>query len=64
VLWHLYGLLDILDTTAGGLLVPKVSATVVSALALIWFIRYIRYRNLQFLNYVIIIKTNILLPQI
>ena len=31
-------------------------------LALTWFIRYIYYRNLQFLNYVIMIKTKALSP--
>ena len=31
--------------------------------SLTWFIRYIYYWNLQFLNYVIIIKTKLLLYQ-
>ena len=31
--------------------------------ALAWFIKYIYYRNLHFLNNAIIIKTEILLPQ-
>ena len=57
-LWFYY--YHLVDTTAGELLVLKVSAAAVSASERIWFIRYIRYRK----NYVIIIKTNILLPQI
>jgi hypothetical protein len=44
------------DTSAGGLLVLDASA-------LTWFIRYIYYWNLQFLNNVIIHKTKALLPQ-
>jgi hypothetical protein len=35
----------------------------VSASALTWFVRYIYYGNLQFLNNVIINKTEVLLPQ-
>jgi len=37
---------------------------IVSASALTWLIRYILYRNLQFLNHVIIIKTKVLLPEV
>ena len=36
---------------------------VVCASALTWFRRYIFYRNLQFVNHVIMIKTKVLLPQ-
>ena len=50
------------DTVAGELLVPEaIIHPVVSALT--WFIRYVYYWNLQFLNNVIIIKTKVLLPQ-
>jgi hypothetical protein len=53
------------DTSADGLLVPEgIIHPVVSASALTWFIRYIYYRNLQFLNNVIINKTKVLLPHI
>jgi hypothetical protein len=46
------------------LLVPEgIIHPVVSAKALTWFIRYIYYWNLQFLNNVIINKTKVLLPQ-
>ena len=49
----------------GGLLVPEgIIRSVVGASALTWFIRYIYYWNLQFLNNVIINKTEVLLPQI
>jgi hypothetical protein len=52
------------DTSPGGLLVPEgIIRPVVSVSALTWFIRYIYYWNLQFLNNVIIDKTKVLLPQ-
>jgi hypothetical protein len=45
------------DTSAGGPLVPEgIIHPVVSALALTWCIIHIFYRNLQFLNQVIIFK--------
>ena len=51
------------DTSAGRLLVPAegIMRQVVSVSALTWFISYIFYWNLQFLNHVIIIKTKVLL---
>ena len=49
------------DTSAGGLLVLEgIIRSVVSASVLTWFIIYIYYRNLQFLNNVIINKTKVL----
>ena len=68
---------QMVDTSAGGVLVIKgitrpvvstlviegITHPVVRTLALTWFIRYICYCNLQFLNNVIIIKTNVILPQ-
>ena len=52
------------DTSVGGLLVPEgIIRPVVSASELTWCIRYIHYRNLQFLNNVINNKTKVLLPQ-
>ena len=55
---------DWVNTSAGGILVPEgIIRPVVSASALTWFIRYIYYWNLQFLNNVIINKTKVLLPQ-
>jgi len=43
--------LTIIYTTAGGLLVPEsIIRLVVSASALVWFIRYIYCRKLQLLN--------------
>jgi hypothetical protein len=54
------------DTSAGGLLVPEGIVRpwpVASVSALTWFIIYIYYSNLQFLNNVIINKTKNLLPQ-
>ena len=52
------------DTSAVGLLVPEgIIRPVVNASALTWFIRYILYKNLQFRNHVIFIKTKVLLPQ-
>ena len=52
------------DTSASGLLVPEgMIRPEVSASALTWFVRYIYYGNLQFLNNVIINKTEVLLPQ-
>jgi len=49
---------DWVNTSAGGVLVPEgIIRPVVSASALTWFIRYIYYWNLQFLNNVIINKT-------
>ena len=51
------------DTSAGGLLATKsFTRSVVSVSALKWFIRYICYWNLQFLNHIIINKTWVLLP--
>jgi hypothetical protein len=51
------------DIAASGQLVPEgIIGPVVSASALAWFIRYIFYRNLQFLNHVIIIKIKVFLP--
>ena len=47
----------------GRLLVPGGICQVVSASTLTWFIRYIYYWNLQFLNNIIIKKTKVLLPQ-
>ena len=53
------------DISAGGLLVSEgIIHPVVSVSALIWFIRYICYRNLQLLNNVIITKAKVLLPQV
>ena len=50
-----------IDTSAGGLLVLEgITRSVVSASVLTWFIIYIYYRNLQFLNNVIINKTKVL----
>jgi hypothetical protein len=55
---------DWVNTSAGGVFVPQgIIRPVVSASALTWFIRYIYYWNLQFLNNVIINKTKVLLPQ-
>ena len=48
----------------GGLLVPQgIIRPVVSASALTWFIRYIYFWKLQFLNNVIIYKSKVILPQ-
>jgi hypothetical protein len=53
------------STSASGLLVPDgIICLLVSILALIWFIRYIYYWNLQFPNNGINIKTKVLLPQV
>ena len=53
------------DTSAGGLVVPEgIIHQVVRASAMTWFIRYIYYWNLQFLNNVIIYKAKVLLPQV
>jgi hypothetical protein len=55
---------DWVNTSAGGVFVPQgIIRPVISASALTWFIRYIYYWNLQFLNNVIINKTKALLPQ-
>jgi hypothetical protein len=58
---------DICDwvyTSAGGVVVPEsIIRPVVSASALTWFIRYMYYWKLQYLNNVIINKTKVLLPQ-
>jgi len=52
------------DTSAGELLVADgINRPIVSMSAPTGFIRYICYWNLQFLNIVIITKTNVLLPQ-
>jgi hypothetical protein len=45
------------------LVIEGITHPVVRTLALTWFIRYICYCNLQFLNNVIINKTKVLLPQ-
>ena len=51
------------DTSAGGLLDPEcIICPVVSASALSWFITYVYFWNLHFLNNVIINQTKILLP--
>ena len=48
-----------IDTSIGGILVPEgIIRSVVSASEQIWFIRYIFYRNVQFLTHEIIIKNN------
>jgi hypothetical protein len=52
------------DTSAGGLLIPGgITRPVDSVSALIWFIRYVYFWNLLFLNTMIINKTKVLLPQ-
>jgi hypothetical protein len=52
----------LVDTSAGGQLVLEgITRLVVSASVLTWFIRYIFYWNLQFINNVIINKTMVLL---
>ena len=54
-----------IDSSAGGLSVTEgIIRPVVSASELTWFIIYIYYWNLQFLNNVIINKTKVLLPQV
>jgi len=65
LIWYLrFCYYYLVDTSAGGLLAPKdMIRSVVIASALIWFIRYMYYWNLQFLNNVIINKTEVLLPQ-
>jgi hypothetical protein len=51
--------------TADRLLVSEcIIRPVVSVYSLTWFIRYVYYQNLQFLIYVIIIKTKVLLHQV
>ena len=51
--------------TAGGLIVRKgIIRPAISVSTLAWFMRYIYYWNLQFINNVIIIKTNVLLPHV
>ena len=53
------------DTSAGGLVVPEgIIHQVVRASTMTWFIRYIYYWNLQFLNNVIIYKAMVHLPQV
>ena len=55
---------DWVNTSAGGVFVSQgIIRPVVSASALTWFIRYIYYWNLQFLNNVSINKTKVLLLQ-
>jgi len=63
LIWYLRFYYDHwVDTVAGGLLVPNgIIRRVVIVSALAWFIRYIYYWNLQFLNNVIINKTRVLL---
>jgi len=52
------------DTSAGGLLVPGgIIRQVGSVSALTWFIKYIYFWNLLFLNNMIINQTKVLLPQ-
>ena len=52
------------DTSAGELFVTEgIIRPVVSASAPTWFIRYIYFLNLQFLNNVIINKTKVLIGQ-
>jgi hypothetical protein len=52
------------DISAGGLLVPEgIIRPVVSDSTLTWFIRYVYYWNLQFLNNVIMIKITVILHQ-
>ena len=52
------------DTSARGLFVYEgVIRPMVSVSALTWFIRYISYSNLQFLNNVVINQTKVPLPQ-
>ena len=52
------------DTPVGGLLVPEgIIRPYVSVSAPTLFIRYIHCRNLQLLNYWIIIKSKVVLPQ-
>jgi hypothetical protein len=52
------------DTSARGLFVYEgVIRPMVSVSALTWFIRYISYSNLQFLNNVVINKTKVPFPQ-
>ena len=56
---------DWVNTSSGGVFVPQgIIRPVVSASALTWFIRYIYYWNLQFLNNVIINKTKVLFPEV
>jgi len=55
----------LVDTSAGGQLVLEgITRLVVSASVLTWFIRYIFYWNLQFINNVIINKTMVLIPHV
>ena len=55
----------LVDTSAGGQSVPEgIIRLVVSASVLTWFIRYIFYWNLQFINNVIINKTMVLIPHV
>jgi hypothetical protein len=55
----------LVDTFVDRQLVPKgIMRTVVSALALVWLIKYIYILNLQFLNNVIIIETEFNLPRV
>jgi hypothetical protein len=52
------------DTSVGGLLVPEgIVHSVVWASPLTWFIRYIYYWNLLFLNNMIINETKVVFPQ-
>jgi hypothetical protein len=55
----------LVDASPDGLLVSDcIIRSLVSVSALAWLIRYIYYWNLQFLNNVMINKTNVLIPQI
>jgi hypothetical protein len=62
--WYLrYYYYHWVDTSAGELLASEgINRPIVSIAALTWFIRYISYWNLHFLNIVIITKANVLLP--
>jgi hypothetical protein len=52
------------ETTTGGLVILEdIIQPIVSASTLTWFIRYIYVWKLQFLDHVIIIKTEVNLPQ-
>jgi hypothetical protein len=54
----------LVDASPDGLLVSDcIIRSVVSDSALPWLIRYMYYSNLQFLNNVMINKTNVLIPQ-
>ena len=59
-----FDIYHLVDASPDGLLVSDcIIRSVVSASALAWLIRYIYYSNLQFLNNVMINKTNVLILQ-